>query len=251
MDGSSFYWSLSLAKRKLPCVIPSNFFFFGGGKCGDGILLALDILKCGNPSFRITSKLVEGLAVSALCTWLGCCFPTGRGKCKAWKDYEREEKDELNLCQGDSIEIIGVIIPGLQWFIGKSTCSGEVGFVPTRNIDPDSYSPMWVWQRAPLRCPGAGLPSPGVSPHSEQVRRCTAGFPGSKEPEEHILTNKADARSDRVERMSEQGVSSVYFNRWWLRPSSVQGEKCNPKTKACCWALGMRCSSLYSATRPI
>ncbi|ELK17248.1 SH3 domain and tetratricopeptide repeat-containing protein 2 [Pteropus alecto] len=72
---------------------------------------------------------------------VGSC-QIGRGKCKAWKDYEREEKDELNVCQGDSIEIIGVIIPGLQWFIGKSTCSGEVGFVPTRNIDPDSYSPI-------------------------------------------------------------------------------------------------------------
>lgn len=71
-----------------------------------------------------------------------CCFPTGRGKCKAWKDYERAEKDELNFHQGESIEIIGFVIPGLPWFIGKSACSGEVGFVPTRNVDPDSYSPM-------------------------------------------------------------------------------------------------------------
>lgn len=70
-----------------------------------------------------------------------CCFSAGRGKCKAWTDYEREEKDELNLRQGESIEIVGFVIPGLQWFIGKSACSGEVGFVPTRNIDPDSYSP--------------------------------------------------------------------------------------------------------------
>lgn len=67
--------------------------------------------------------------------------PTGRGKCKAWKDYEAEEKDELNFRQGESIEIIGFVIPGLQWFIGKSACSGAVGFVPTRSIDPDSYSP--------------------------------------------------------------------------------------------------------------
>ncbi|XP_024432725.2 SH3 domain and tetratricopeptide repeat-containing protein 2 isoform X4 [Desmodus rotundus] len=66
----------------------------------------------------------------------------GRGKCKAWKGYEREEQDELNFRQGDSIEIIGFVVPGLQWFIGRLTCSGEVGFVPTRNIDPDSYSPM-------------------------------------------------------------------------------------------------------------
>ncbi|XP_076993482.1 SH3 domain and tetratricopeptide repeat-containing protein 2 [Tamandua tetradactyla] len=73
--------------------------------------------------------------------WTGS-YPIGRGKCKALKDSEREEKDELNFHQGESIEIIGFIIPGLQWFIGKSMTSGEVGFVPTRNIDPDSYSPM-------------------------------------------------------------------------------------------------------------
>lgn len=71
-----------------------------------------------------------------------CALSAGRGKCKAWKGHEREEQDELNFHQGDSIEIIGFVIPGLQWFIGRSVCSGEVGFVPTRNIDPDSYSPM-------------------------------------------------------------------------------------------------------------
>ncbi|XP_040353060.1 SH3 domain and tetratricopeptide repeat-containing protein 2 isoform X1 [Herpailurus yagouaroundi] len=73
--------------------------------------------------------------------WTGS-YQIGRGKCKAWKEYEREEKDELNFHQGESIEIIGFVIPGLPWFIGKSTRSGEVGFVPTRNIDPESYSPM-------------------------------------------------------------------------------------------------------------
>lgn len=74
--------------------------------------------------------------------WTGSSYQIGRGKCKAWKEYEREEKDELNLCLGESIEIIGLIVPGLQWFIGRSMHSGQVGFVPTRNIDPDSYSPV-------------------------------------------------------------------------------------------------------------
>uniref|UniRef100_G1TYP1 SH3 domain and tetratricopeptide repeats 2 n=1 Tax=Oryctolagus cuniculus TaxID=9986 RepID=G1TYP1_RABIT len=71
--------------------------------------------------------------------WTGS-YQIGRGRCKALKDYKWEAKDELSIQQGDSIEIIGFIIPGLQWFIGKSMSSGEVGFVPTRNIDPDSYS---------------------------------------------------------------------------------------------------------------
>ncbi|KAM6222371.1 SH3 domain and tetratricopeptide repeat-containing protein 2 [Rhynchocyon petersi] len=69
-------------------------------------------------------------------------YQIGRGKCKALKSYEKKEEDELSFCRGENIEIIGFVIPGLQWFIGKSTSSGEVGFVPTRNIDPDSYSPM-------------------------------------------------------------------------------------------------------------
>ncbi|KAM5168050.1 SH3 domain and tetratricopeptide repeat-containing protein 2 isoform 2-T2 [Callospermophilus lateralis] len=73
--------------------------------------------------------------------WTGS-YQMGRGRCKASKDYERKEKDELSFCQGESIEIVGFVIPGLQWFIGKSMSSGEVGFVPTKSIDPDSCSPM-------------------------------------------------------------------------------------------------------------
>ncbi|XP_045407375.1 SH3 domain and tetratricopeptide repeat-containing protein 2 [Lemur catta] len=73
--------------------------------------------------------------------WTGS-YQIGRGRCKALKDYESEEKDELSFRRGESIEIIGFIIPGLPWFIGKSMSSGEVGFVPTRNVDPDSYSPL-------------------------------------------------------------------------------------------------------------
>ena len=69
-------------------------------------------------------------------------FSTGRGRCKALMDYKQEEKDELSFLQGESIEILGFVIPGLQWFIGKSVTSGEVGFVPTRSIDPDSCSPV-------------------------------------------------------------------------------------------------------------
>jgi hypothetical protein len=57
-------------------------------------------------------------------------------------DYEQEERDELCFLQGESIDVIGFVIPGLQWFIGKSVSSGEVGFVPTRSIDLDSCSPM-------------------------------------------------------------------------------------------------------------
>lgn len=80
-------------------------------------------------------------------------FSTGKGRCKALMDYQQEEKDELSFVQGENIEILGFVIPGLQWFIGKSVSSGEVGFVPTRSIDADSCSPVWV-------CLGAQFPSP-------------------------------------------------------------------------------------------
>ncbi|KAM5300231.1 SH3 domain and tetratricopeptide repeat-containing protein 2 [Ctenodactylus gundi] len=73
--------------------------------------------------------------------WTGS-YQMGRGRCKALKDYEQEEADELSFRQGESIEIIGFVVPGLRWFIGKSVTSGAVGFVPTRNIDLDSCSPM-------------------------------------------------------------------------------------------------------------
>ncbi|XP_045140732.1 SH3 domain and tetratricopeptide repeat-containing protein 2 isoform X1 [Echinops telfairi] len=69
-------------------------------------------------------------------------YQIGRGKCKVLKGYDREEEDELSFCRGENLEVIGFIIPGLPWFLGKSTSSGEVGFVPTMNIDPDSYSPV-------------------------------------------------------------------------------------------------------------
>nr|XP_012597056.1 SH3 domain and tetratricopeptide repeat-containing protein 2 isoform X2 [Microcebus murinus] len=73
--------------------------------------------------------------------WIGS-YQIGRGRCRALKDHQSEEKDELSFRRGESIEIVGFIIPGLRWFIGKSTNSGEVGFVSTRNVDPYSYSPL-------------------------------------------------------------------------------------------------------------
>ncbi|XP_048187175.1 SH3 domain and tetratricopeptide repeat-containing protein 2 isoform X2 [Perognathus longimembris pacificus] len=73
--------------------------------------------------------------------WTGS-YQIGRGRCKAVMDYQQQRKGELSFLQGESLEVIGFVIPGLQWFIGKSVSSGEVGFVPTRTIDPGSCSPM-------------------------------------------------------------------------------------------------------------
>lgn len=127
-----------LAKLKANYLYHSYQFLLWGR-----ILLVLEALKSGNLAFAVALDVPGKLG--CLCLTRACSvrsLPTGRGKCKALRGHEREEKDELNFRQGESIEIIGFVVPGLQWFIGKSVHSGEVGFVPTRSVDPDSYSPV-------------------------------------------------------------------------------------------------------------
>ncbi|XP_016283870.1 SH3 domain and tetratricopeptide repeat-containing protein 2 isoform X2 [Monodelphis domestica] len=69
-------------------------------------------------------------------------YQIGKGKCKALRDHRGEEKDELTFCQGDSIEVFGFLVSGLRWFIGKLTSTGEIGFVQTKHVAPDSYVPL-------------------------------------------------------------------------------------------------------------
>ncbi|OWK11976.1 hypothetical protein Celaphus_00003729 [Cervus elaphus hippelaphus] len=123
--------------------------------------------------------------------WTGP-YQIGRGKCKAWKEYEREEKDELNFHQGESIEIIGFVIPGLQWFIGKSALSGEVGFVPTRIIDPDSYSPM----------------SKNSAFFSDE-EKCSLGFLGSDRKAECVSFLRTLAQTDITSVYQLSGFESI------------------------------------------
>ncbi|XP_027697622.1 SH3 domain and tetratricopeptide repeat-containing protein 2 isoform X1 [Vombatus ursinus] len=73
--------------------------------------------------------------------WTGS-YQIGKGKCKALKNYQGEEKDELTFRQGDSIEIFGFFLSGLRWFIGKLSATGEIGFVQTKHVAPDSYIPL-------------------------------------------------------------------------------------------------------------
>ncbi|XP_074068465.1 SH3 domain and tetratricopeptide repeat-containing protein 2 isoform X2 [Macrotis lagotis] len=69
-------------------------------------------------------------------------YQIGKGKCKALRDYQGEEKDELTFCQGDGIEVFGFLLSGLRWFIGKLSATGEIGFVQTKHVAPDSYIPL-------------------------------------------------------------------------------------------------------------
>uniref|UniRef100_A0A8C3RI22 SH3 domain and tetratricopeptide repeats 2 n=1 Tax=Cyanoderma ruficeps TaxID=181631 RepID=A0A8C3RI22_9PASS len=56
----------------------------------------------------------------------------GEGRCIAIKDHRGAAWDELSFSKGEPIEIIGFLIPGLPWFVGKSLSTRSVGFVPTR-----------------------------------------------------------------------------------------------------------------------
>ncbi|KAM6469042.1 SH3 domain and tetratricopeptide repeat-containing protein 2 isoform 2-T2 [Liasis olivaceus] len=66
----------------------------------------------------------------------------GQGRCTAIEDHRGKGWDELTYCKGDVLEVIGFLIPGLQWFIGKSTTSGTIGFVQTKSVQLESYESM-------------------------------------------------------------------------------------------------------------
>ncbi|XP_010115928.1 PREDICTED: SH3 domain and tetratricopeptide repeat-containing protein 2, partial [Chlamydotis macqueenii] len=68
--------------------------------------------------------------------------PIVKGRCTATEDHRGAAWDELSFSKGDSVEVIGFLIPGLPWFVGKSLSSGTIGFVPTRCINPDACKPL-------------------------------------------------------------------------------------------------------------
>ncbi|KFV93949.1 SH3 domain and tetratricopeptide repeat-containing protein 2, partial [Eurypyga helias] len=68
--------------------------------------------------------------------------PIVKGRCTATEDHRGAAWDELSFSKGDSIEVIGFLIPGLPWFVGKSLSSGTIGFVPTRYINPEACEPL-------------------------------------------------------------------------------------------------------------
>lgn len=68
-------------------------------------------------------------------------FPV-KGRCTATEDHRGAAWDELSFSKGDSIEVIGFLIPGLPWFVGKSLSSGTIGFVSTQYINPEACEPL-------------------------------------------------------------------------------------------------------------
>ncbi|NWQ80273.1 S3TC2 protein, partial [Columbina picui] len=68
--------------------------------------------------------------------------PVVKGRCTAIEDHRGAARDELSFSKGDSIEVIGFLIPGLPWFVGKSLRSGSIGFVSTRYVNPEACEPL-------------------------------------------------------------------------------------------------------------
>ncbi|NXC46968.1 S3TC2 protein, partial [Penelope pileata] len=65
-----------------------------------------------------------------------------KGRCTATEDHGGASWDELSFSKGDSIEVIGFLVPGLPWFVGKSLSSGNIGFVPVQSINAEDCEPL-------------------------------------------------------------------------------------------------------------
>ncbi|CAM9383086.1 unnamed protein product [Lampetra fluviatilis] len=72
----------------------------------------------------------------------------GTGSCVATTDYKAECGDELSFKQGDHIEVEGLFIPGLHWFMGKVTSTERVGFVRMSCVRPDQITDTSVLKGA-------------------------------------------------------------------------------------------------------
>lgn len=64
------------------------------------------------------------------------------GSCVAVVDYSPVGPDELQLSQGDIVEIQGLLVRGLGVFIGTHTSTGHTGFVHKAHVKPLDTMPL-------------------------------------------------------------------------------------------------------------
>uniref|UniRef100_A0A3B3WL72 SH3 domain-containing protein n=1 Tax=Poecilia mexicana TaxID=48701 RepID=A0A3B3WL72_9TELE len=64
------------------------------------------------------------------------------GSCEAIVDYSPEGPDELQLSQGDRVEIQGLLMRGLSVFIGRHMSTGRSGFVHRAHVKPLNAKPL-------------------------------------------------------------------------------------------------------------
>ncbi|XP_074848527.1 SH3 domain and tetratricopeptide repeat-containing protein 1 isoform X2 [Carettochelys insculpta] len=66
-----------------------------------------------------------------------CSKKIATGSSQAVISYESAVPEEISFQSGDKIEIIGYFIECLEWFVGRHTLSGQMGFVKTSHVTPD------------------------------------------------------------------------------------------------------------------
>uniref|UniRef100_A0A3Q1FQ31 SH3 domain and tetratricopeptide repeats 2 n=2 Tax=Acanthochromis polyacanthus TaxID=80966 RepID=A0A3Q1FQ31_9TELE len=64
------------------------------------------------------------------------------GSCVATVDYSPGAPDELQLSQGDTVEIQGLLLRSLDIFIGRHASTGHTGFVHKAHVKPLNTSPL-------------------------------------------------------------------------------------------------------------
>ncbi|XP_015232677.1 PREDICTED: SH3 domain and tetratricopeptide repeat-containing protein 2-like [Cyprinodon variegatus] len=64
------------------------------------------------------------------------------GSCEAIVDYSPAGPDELQLNQGDAVEIQGLLLRGLTVFIGRHASTGRTGFVHRAHVKPLNTTPL-------------------------------------------------------------------------------------------------------------
>lgn len=64
------------------------------------------------------------------------------GSCVALVDYSPVGQDELQLSEGDIVEIQGLLVRGLAVFIGTHTSTGHTGFVHKAHVKPLDTIPL-------------------------------------------------------------------------------------------------------------
>ncbi|KAM4554997.1 SH3 domain and tetratricopeptide repeat-containing protein 2 isoform 1-T1 [Odontesthes bonariensis] len=68
--------------------------------------------------------------------------PIVTGSCVAVVDYSPSGPDELQLSQGDIVEIQGLLLRGLGVFIGRHTSTGRTGFVHKAHVKSENTMPL-------------------------------------------------------------------------------------------------------------
>ncbi|XP_059919096.1 SH3 domain and tetratricopeptide repeat-containing protein 2 isoform X2 [Gadus macrocephalus] len=69
-------------------------------------------------------------------------YPIVSGTCVAVEDHSPLGRDELQLNKGDVVEIQGLLVRGLDMFIGTQTSTGQTGFVRKAHVRPLDVVPL-------------------------------------------------------------------------------------------------------------